>query len=81
MYILFFRRISAQGNWMEKLLLCVVFIYLFVDLFIYCLFVCLLFIYFKGAVRWVMDQLYRLALLERGWGWLFLWNFVAVLVD
>ena len=57
-----FRRISARGNWMGKLLFCAVFIYLFID----CLFVCLLFIYFKGAVCWVMYQLCDLAPLDRG---------------
>ena len=43
-------RISARGRWMEV---------------IYCLFVCLPFIYFKGAVCWVMHQLCGLALLDR----------------
>ena len=47
------RRISARGNWVEKLVFCVEFIYLFLFyLFIYCLFVCLLFNYFKGAIVW-----------------------------
>ena len=60
------RRISARGNWVEKLVFCVVFIYLFIYyLLIYYLFIYLLFIYFKGAVYHVMHQFYSLAL----WGW------------
>ena len=48
--------------WVEKLVFCAVFIYLFVYyLFIYCLFVCLLFNYFKGAVCCFMHQLCGLA--------------------
>ena len=58
------RRISARWNWVEKLVFCVLFIYLLVCyLFIYCLFVCLLFNYFKGAVCYLMHQLCR-----GGWG-------------
>ena len=50
--------------------------------FVYLLFVCLLFIYFKGAVCWVMHESCGLAPLEGGgrWGWLFMWSFVAVLL-
>ena len=41
---------------------CTVFIYLFVyDVFIYCLFVCFLFNYFKRAACWFMHQLCGLA--------------------
>ena len=56
------QRISARWNWVEKLVFCAVFIYLFVCyLFIYCLFVCLLFNYFNGAVCCFMHQLCGLA--------------------
>ena len=63
------RRISARWNWVEKLVFCVLFIYLLVcNLFIYCLFVCLLFNYFKGAVCYLMHQLCGLAPWGLGWG-------------
>ena len=54
-------------------------------LFVYYLFifwkcVCLLFIYFKGAVCWVMHQCCGLVLWGKGCEGLFLWICVAVLV-
>ena len=78
------RRISAQGNCMEKLVFftCVLCVYLFFYyLFFYCLFVCLLFIYFYGAACWVMHQSCDLVLLEGVWGYCFcgaVWRFCWV---
>ena len=58
-----FHRFSGEKSGeLQEILVCAVFIYLFVCyLFIYCLFVCLLFNYFNGAVCCFMHQLCGLA--------------------
>ena len=68
-----FARISTWGKLDgEACVLCCVY------LFTYCLFVCLLFIYFKGAVCWVIHQSCGLVSLEKGVGGYFcgvFWQF------
>ena len=63
-----FHRFSGEKSGeLQEILVCAVFIYLFVYyLFIYCLFICLLFNYFKGVgvVCYFMHQLCGLA----SWG-------------